>query len=102
MRTTIATMNRAAVSFGISHRQQRTDPTLVTISAPIELSFDDLVAALYVWDPSSRSDIADDRTARELVAETVFNGGSEALDTARAAVVAAESIALPGDEVWEW
>lgn len=102
MRTTIASMGRAAVAFGTSHRQHRTDPVLVTVSAPIELSFDDLVAALFLWEPVSWEDIADDRTARELIAEAVFNVGCGGLDTARAAVLTTESTGLPGEEMWEW
>lgn len=102
MRTTIATMGSAAVAFGTSHRQHRTDPVLTTVSAPIELSFDDLVAALFRWDPWSREEVADDRAARELVAESVFNFGCEGLEEARAAVLTAESTMLPGDAAWEW
>lgn len=100
MRTTIATMGQAAVAFRTSHRQRRSDPALVTISAPIELAFDDLVAVLFRWD--SRDEIADDMTARELVAESVFNFGCEGLDEARAEMLNAEAAAVPGDEVWEW
>jgi hypothetical protein len=106
MRTTIASMGRAAVAFGTSHRTLGelggTDPVLVTMSAPIELSFDDLVAALFVWEPHSRADIVDDRTARELIAEAVFNRGCNSLVTAREDVLAAEATALPGDVMWEW
>lgn len=106
MRTTIASMGRTAVAFGTSHRipgePGGTDPVLVTMSAPIELSFDDLVAALFVWEPHSRADITDDRTARELIAEAVFNLGCGSLVTAREEVLAAESTAVPGDVMWEW
>jgi len=95
-------MNGTAVRFPQAHRQQRTDPVLVTVSAPIELSFDDLVAALFLWEPPTWDEITDDRAARELIAEAVFNLGCNGLEEARSALLNAESTALPGDDVWEW
>lgn len=95
-------MNGTAVRLPQAHRQQRRDPVLLTLSAPIELSFDDLVAALFVWEAVAWDEITDDTTARELIAEAVFNGGCLRVETARAQVLGIDAHGLPGDEAWEW
>src|SRR5436309_779820 len=57
-------------------------PAVLTISAPIALSTEDLVAALYRWEGTAFDELDDDAYVRELVVESVVNGGLESIATA--------------------
>jgi hypothetical protein len=59
------------------------EPVVLTVSAPISLSLEDVVALLFDWGGLSYEDLADDHLVRALVAETVVNHGCSHLEELR-------------------
>lgn len=72
---TTALFGTTPAEFTASNREwlERETPVMVTVTAPIELSFDDLVAALY---QIPALDSSDDKAVRLLIADAVFNEGT--------------------------
>ena len=58
------------------------EPVAVTVLAPVALSLDDAAAVLFGWE-ISYEELADDKTVRELVADTVINQGGLRIEELR-------------------
>jgi hypothetical protein len=58
------------------------EPVLVTVTAPVRLSLEDVVAALFDWG-MPQEELADDEYLRLLVAETVINRGGGEIEELR-------------------
>jgi len=58
------------------------EPVLVTVTAPVRLSLEDVAAALFDWG-MPEEEVADDEYLRLLVAETVINGGGARIEELR-------------------
>jgi hypothetical protein len=59
------------------------EPVVLTVSASISLSLEDVVALLFDWGGLSYEDLADDHLVRALVADTVVNQGCSHLEELR-------------------
>jgi hypothetical protein len=59
------------------------EPVVLTVSAPITLSVEDVAAVLFSWG-LPYEDLADDHIVRSLVADTVVNRGCCQIEEARA------------------
>ena len=58
------------------------EPVAVTVLAPVALSLDDAAAVLFGWAVSDE-ELADDKSVRELVADTVINEGGQRIEELR-------------------
>ena len=58
------------------------EPVALTVLAPVALSLDDAAAVLFGWAVSDE-ELADDRSVRELVADTVINEGGQRIEELR-------------------
>lgn len=59
------------------------EPVVVTVTAPIGLSVEDVAAVLFNWNVPYE-DLADDHIVRDLIAEAVVNWGCRQLEELRA------------------
>ena len=59
------------------------EPVVVTVTAPIGLSVEDVAAVLFDWNVPYE-DLADDHIVRDLIAEAVVNWGCRQLEELRA------------------
>lgn len=73
-------------------------PVAVTLTATVELSTDDLAAALYRWETATQDELDRDDDVRLFIAEAVLNGGLSDLSDQRAELAAC----VPGTAQWEW
>lgn len=88
----------ALVEFRPVHRQCATDPVVVTITAPAGLSFNDVVAALYLWMGEDPDELADPEYVRYLVVSSVFDRGGSALADAKDEIATVR----PGSDAHDW
>ena len=58
------------------------EPVALTVLTPVVLSLDDAAAVLFGWAVSDE-ELADDKTVRELVADTVINEGGQRIEELR-------------------
>jgi len=58
------------------------EPVALTVLAPVALSLDDAAAVLFGWAVSDE-ELADDKSVRELVADTVINEGGQRIEELR-------------------
>jgi len=96
-----AYLNDAQVPFQTAHRDEHysTGPVMATVVAPpIDLSFHDLVAALFRWDWID-PDTPDDEV-RALIVESVINNGCMCLQETLEGMTAAER--RPGTAAHAW
>jgi hypothetical protein len=103
MTTTTALFGTAPAQFIPSNREclrPGEQPVMLTVTAPIPLSFDDMVAALFLCFDSSMNpaELAHDAFVRQLVAEGVYNEGLLALAHTRLDMADVE----PGTEAHAW
>jgi len=79
-------------SVAVYRPADRCAPALVTVTAPVTLTLDEVAAVLFefTWSlAQSVDDLADDARVRVLVAEGVVNWGCDELDEVRRNVIAA-------------
>lgn len=73
-------------------------PAAVTLTASVELTTNDLVAALFRWEGASQAELDHDDDVRLLIAEAVLNGGLAALADTRVEMALCQT----GTDRWDW
>jgi hypothetical protein len=89
---TTASVNGHPVLVHQAHRigGHRYGPVLVTVSAPVALTLEEMTALLYTWVSTHRwsddplGDLTDDATVREMLAHSLINEGCLAVEDAMA------------------
>lgn len=74
--TPAATLGAYPVQFTPTHRQDDPAPTVTTLTATIELTYEDLVAALYAWNAEDPAEFTDDHYVRYLVTSAALDLGA--------------------------
>jgi hypothetical protein len=101
---TTASVNGCPVRVHQAHRiaGHRYGPVLVTVSAPVTLTLEEMTALLYTlatthrWSDDPLEDLNDDGIVRDFVAHSLINDGCLAVDDALAGAFAAGDVDLLG------
>jgi hypothetical protein len=70
-------------TLGAPSPTDKDEPVVLTVSAPVSLTLEDVVALLFDWRYLSYDDLADDDVVLALVADTVINQGCHRLEELR-------------------
>ncbi|MBV9143443.1 MAG: hypothetical protein JO115_21430 [Pseudonocardiales bacterium] len=101
---TTAALNGHSVVVHQAHRiaGHRYGPVLVTVSAPVTLTLEEMTALLYTlatthrWSDDPLKDLNNDATVRDFVAHSLINDGCLAVDDAMAGAFGAGDVDLLG------
>jgi hypothetical protein len=97
---TTALFGNKPVDFRTSNRdclRPGEQPVMLTVTAPVELSYEDMVAALFLSDGIGADELTDDYVPL-LVADAVFNEGLTAISNARIDMADVK----PGTDQHDW